>query len=69
VANSGHGGYRRPANPAPVSGPGQHSRRTDGKQPVMQGAGNGDYGDEQAMQQIQGGAAMGQAATGPRCPL
>lgn len=27
---SEHGGYRRPRNPAPVSGPGKHSRRTDG---------------------------------------
>lgn len=25
-----HGGYRKPANPAPVSGPGAQSRRTDG---------------------------------------
>jgi hypothetical protein len=58
-------GYRRPANPAPVSGPGSHSRRTDGKQPVMTGTGNGSYGDEQAMEQIQAGAAMGQAATPP----
>jgi hypothetical protein len=27
---NGHGGYRKPANPAPVSGPGKLSRRTDG---------------------------------------
>jgi hypothetical protein len=26
-----HGGYRKPANPAAVSGPGRHARRTDGK--------------------------------------
>lgn len=64
---NGHGGYRRPANPAPVSGPGANSRRTDGKQPVMQGTGNGSYGDEQAMEQIQGGAPMAQAAT-PQMP-
>lgn len=25
-----HGGYRKPANPAPVSGPGKYARRTDG---------------------------------------
>lgn len=31
---NGHGGYRKPANPAAVSGPGAHSRRTDG-QPTM----------------------------------
>jgi hypothetical protein len=64
---NGHGGYRRPTNPAPVSGPGSHSRRTDGKQPVMQGAGNGSYGDEQAMEQIQAGAAMAQQG-GPQMP-
>lgn len=34
MANGQHGGYRRPENPAPVSGPGKHSRRTDG-QPGM----------------------------------
>jgi len=27
---NGHGGYRRPEHPASVSGPGAHSRRTDG---------------------------------------
>lgn len=27
---NGHGGYRRPANPAPASGPGRLSKRTDG---------------------------------------
>lgn len=27
---NGHGGYRKPNNPAPVSGPGKLSRRTDG---------------------------------------
>lgn len=63
----GHGGYRAPAQPAPVSGPGKHSRRTDNRQPVMQGLGNGDYGDESAMQQIQSGAAMGQSPT-PQMP-
>ena len=29
-----HGGYRKPANPAPVSGPGAASRRTDGQPSV-----------------------------------
>lgn len=54
---NGHGGYRKPTNPAPVSGPGAHSARTDG-QPMMSGLGNGDYGSEQAMEQIQQGAPM-----------
>jgi hypothetical protein len=61
----GHGGYRKPANPAPVSGPGAHSQRTDGAQPVMTGLGDGSYGDESAMQEIQGGAQMAQAPSGP----
>lgn len=52
-----HGGYRRPAHPAPVSGPGRLSRRTDGRQPQMIASG-GDYGERQAMQQIQSGAPM-----------
>lgn len=53
----GHGGYRRPSNPAPVSGPGSLSRRTDGRQPQMVAAGGG-YGDRKEMQQIQAGAPM-----------
>lgn len=53
----GHGGYRRPEHPAPVSGPGKLSRRTDGRQPQMIASG-GDYGDRQEMQQIQSGAPM-----------
>lgn len=54
-----HGGYRRPTNPAPVSGPGQHSRRTDGKQPIMVPTG-GPYGEAQDLAQIEGGAGMAQ---------
>lgn len=53
----GHGGYRRPSNPAAVSGPGRLSRRTDGRQPQMIASG-GDYGDRQEMQQLQSGAPM-----------
>ena len=53
----GHGGYRRPTHPAPVSGPGKLSRRTDGRQPQMIASG-GDYGDRQEMQQIQSSAPM-----------
>lgn len=53
---AGHGGYRKPTNPAPVSGPGAHSRRTDG-QPSMQ-LSDPSYGDQQDFQQIQGGAKM-----------
>lgn len=42
------GGYRKPANPAPVSGPGRLSRRTDGgagsKQAMKEIPSNGQYG-------------------------
>jgi hypothetical protein len=73
---NGHGGYRRPEHPAPVSGPGKLSRRTDGRQPQMIASG-GDYGDRQEMQQIQSGApmngdlgsgGMGAAAAAPAGP-
>lgn len=66
------GGYREPGNPAPVSGPGALSRRTDGpqgggQQPVRVPTG-GPYGEAQNLQQLQqaaplaaseGGAAAG----------
>jgi hypothetical protein len=40
---NGHGGYREPTNPAPVSGPGALSQRTDGqmKGPVPSAEGLG----------------------------
>jgi hypothetical protein len=67
VAN-GHGGQRTPNNPAPVSGPGALSRRTDGgaaTQPQMVAPGNG-YGERKAMVEIQGGADMqGTRPAGP----
>ena len=56
----GHGGQRTPANPAPVSGPGALSQRTDGgptSQPPMVAAG-GPYGSRQDMMAIQSGAPM-----------
>ena len=60
-----HGGYRQPANPAPVSGPGRMSARTDGgpgaKQNVAAMTG-GQYGDSQDLAQLQGSAPM--AASG-----
>lgn len=39
-----HGGYRKPSNPAPVSGPGAHSARTDGQ--VASAAPDQSYGDQ-----------------------
>lgn len=63
MAEGQHGGYRRPSQPAAVSGPGALSARTDGgaaSQPVMVAPG-GAYGDRQAMEAIQSGAPMAEA--------
>src|SRR5690242_16800121 len=67
---NGHGGQRTPSNPAPVSGPGALSARTDGgptSQPQMVASG-GAYGDRQEMESIQGGAPMAAAPGTPRPP-
>lgn len=56
-----HGGYRRPASPAVVSGPGAHSRRTDGKQPVMD-LPDAEYGGNADFREMQSGAPMPQVA-------
>lgn len=53
-----HGGYRRPANPAPVSGPGALSQRTDGGPGSMEVTGL-PYGQNQALNDVMGSAAMG----------
>lgn len=58
----GHGGYRRPSNPAPVSGPGRHSRRTDGR-PEVRDLPNAKYGEAQDFREIQSGAPMGNPST------
>mgnify|MGYP006274523981 CR=1 FL=1 len=54
------GGYRKPTNPAPVSGPGRLSRRTDGG--PVQGAkeisANGKYGERKALMEMQTSAPM-----------
>ena len=52
---AGKGGYQRPSSPAPVSGPGSMSQRTDGgpSQPIRDMTG-GDYGDATEMRDIQG---------------
>lgn len=60
----GHGGYRKPGNPAPVSGPGKMSKRTDG-----QGAKyipGGEYGEGQEMMDLQTSAPMSKAEGAPR---
>ncbi|MEV7814250.1 hypothetical protein AB0P05_26520 [Streptomyces flaveolus] len=53
------GGYRQPGNPAPVSGPGALSKRTDGgpAQPVRVPSG-GQYGDRQQLEQLQQAAPV-----------
>lgn len=53
------GGYRQPGSPAPVSGPGALSKRTDGGpgQPVRAPSG-GAYGERQALEQMQQAAPL-----------
>lgn len=54
------GGYQRPANPAPVSGPGALSQRTDGgpgKQPLRTPTGL-PYGEGQALTDLQRAAPL-----------
>lgn len=57
---NGHGGHRTPSNPAPVSGPGALSRRTDG-QPIRNPGGL-PYGDNKELATTQAAAPMAQAA-------
>lgn len=59
------GGYRRPSNPAPVSGPGSLSRRTD-TQPKRQLPDAG-YGEQAAFQDAQSFPMAGNAL-GPGIP-
>ena len=56
---NGHGGQRTPASPAPASGPGAMSQRTDGGpgQPARYMAG-GNYGDGQEMMGLQQAAPL-----------
>lgn len=63
---NGHGGYRRPTNPAATSGPGRYSRRTDG-QPRMQ-LPDARYGEQSDFQQIQAGAPMSSASPAATTP-
>ena len=61
------GGYQKPSNPAPVSGPGALSRRTDGGgagQPQQKLA-NAASGEQKAFGEIQAGAQMAQAQRPP----
>ena len=60
-----HGGYRRPSHPAPVSGPGALSRRTDGKQPMSAPTGLA-YGDRQALMAQERVAPMSGDTSAPK---
>lgn len=66
---NGHGGYRKPANPAPVSGPGNLSRRTDGgPSQVVSTAPGQAYGDAKQQAMSQRTAPMAAAQPLPKAP-
>ncbi|NBT47131.1 MAG: hypothetical protein EBT07_04835 [Actinobacteria bacterium] len=61
------GGYRKPNNPAPVSGPGKLSQRTDGgpadtRQAQMKVTGM-PYGENKELNEVQSQAPLASAAT------
>lgn len=60
------GGYQAPASPAPASGPGRLSRRTDRgpAQPIRQIPG-GSYGDRQELTQLQQASPLAQTPSLP----
>jgi len=61
---SGRGGYRKPSNPSPVSGPGALSRRTDGgPTQAAKYIPGGNYGDGKALLDLQRQAPMAAAST------
>ena len=65
---AGKGGYQAPANPAPVSGPGALSQRTDGGPGAMQGAkyvSGLPYGEGQEFMEMQQMAPMEAAPKTP----
>lgn len=63
---SEHGGYRRPLNPAPASGPGKLSRRTDGGPGQKLQAPTGmAYGDHQSLLNQERTAPMSQVNSVP----
>lgn len=58
---NGHGGKRTPHNPAPASGPGRLSKRTDGGPgQKLQAQTGGDYGSREESLQQQRSAPMSQ---------
>lgn len=67
---SGRGGYQAPRNPAPVSGPGKLSRRTDGGpgQKLMVPTGL-PYGDAGALNAQEHAAPLSQQPSVPASPV
>lgn len=63
---NGHGGARVPRNPAPVSGPGAASARTDGgpSQPIRS-LPDGGYGDNKAFRELQQSAPLPNMPSAP----
>lgn len=63
------GGYRKPNKPAPVSGPGKLSKRTDGgpAQKIRELTG-GKYGEGKAFTDLEASAPMAAADTGAPTP-
>lgn len=56
------GGYQRPSSPAPASGPGPMSRRTDGGPGQgIKSLPNAGYGENKEFKEIQQGASMAKA--------
>lgn len=66
---NGHGGYRKPANPAPVSGPGKFSKRTDGQvTSTMPGQDYGQAKQDHAVQSLKPMAAAPQMPPAAQVP-
>lgn len=68
---AGNGGYRRPANPAPVSGPGALSQRTDGGPGAKAAAvklPDAGYGEQKNFQEIQSGAPIAKGGVNASAP-
>lgn len=64
---NGHGGYRKPEKPAPVSGPGKYARRTDGgPAQSLSAAPNQDYGEATQQLNAQRIAPMAGATPPPK---
>lgn len=66
MMSDARGGYRRPRHPAPVSGPGKHSKRTDGgpgttlKQAARYMQGN-EYGESKELNDLASSADLAAA--------